>query len=192
MSLNTCLKNDTPIGPADLGLTFLDFSSSFDLGTNCVSNASYIRPDDAGSFLPWPYTLAWFLVHFPVTLIRVHRWERVQALSIILAIITVWFQIQAFTSSIEPDAILVWMPIFVVLDIGAMMQLAFLIIEESGFWPLVKALPSIFRWSERRSSLATSETSIESDQDPKPKGCSSFSGHDKTVQTANKTTSLCR
>ena len=173
MTLNACFPNNTSIGPPELGLKFENFSSSLSLGTACTSNASYIRPDEAGSFLPWPYTLAWFLVHFPVTLIRVHRWERVQALSIILAIIAIWFQVQAYTSSIEPDAVLVWMPIFVVLDIGAMMQLAFLIIEESGFWPLVQALPSVFRCIGHRSSVATIETSVETDngnQDPKTEG----------------------
>jgi len=37
------------------------------------------------------------------------------------------------------------MPIFVVLDIGAMMQLAFLIVEENGFRPLLQAIPTVFR-----------------------------------------------
>lgn len=182
MSLGSCLSPDQAIGPPSEGLTFANFSDSESI--NCSKLPSYIRPDEAGSFLPWPYTLAWFLIHFPITLIRVHRWERVQALSIILAIITVWFQIQAYTSGIEPDAVLVWMPIFVVLDIGAMMQLAFLIIEESGFWPLVQALPTVFRWSERRRSLATSETSVETEPDPKTQGCS-LPRQEKSVQKAN-------
>ncbi|KAG4264718.1 hypothetical protein FPRO03_00002 [Fusarium proliferatum] len=43
-----------------------------------------------------------------------------------------------------------WMPIFVVLDIGAMMQLAFLIIEDSGFRPLVQALPMTFNGKNHR------------------------------------------
>lgn len=106
---------------------------------------TYIRPDEAGSFLPWPYTLIWFLIHFPVTLIRVHRWERVQALSIVLAVTTIWFHIQAYKSGTRPESVLVWMPIFVVLDIGAMMQLVFLIVEESGWRPLIRALPRTFR-----------------------------------------------
>jgi len=138
-----CFNNNTQIGPKSSGLTIDDFYTSLIAQASCAP-PSYIRPDDAGSFLPWPYTLAWFLVHFPVTLIRVHRWERVQALSIILAILTMGFQLQAYISSVEPEAVLVWMPIFTVLDIGAMMQLAFLIIEESGYPPLVHALGTIF------------------------------------------------
>jgi hypothetical protein len=92
------------------------------------------------------------VIHFPVTLIRVHRWERVQALSIILAITTSVYHIQAYTSGVAPEAVLVWMPIFVVLDIGAMMQLIFLIIEDTGFKPLVRAIPKTFRRARRRSS----------------------------------------
>ncbi|KAJ4171541.1 hypothetical protein NW754_013309 [Fusarium falciforme] len=155
MILDTCNSNSTKVGPEELGLTIADFSASLAHGEYCAKNASYIRPDDAGSILPWPYTLAWFLIHFPITLIRVHRWERVQALSIILAVTTVWFQLQAYTSSIEPEAVLVWMPIFVVLDIGAMMQLVFLIVEDNGFWPLVRALPNFLPLSARRSSTAS-------------------------------------
>ncbi|RMJ13305.1 hypothetical protein BHE90_003026 [Fusarium euwallaceae] len=156
MILDTCHGNSTAVGTIDLGLTIADFSASLAHGEYCAKNASYIRPDDAGSILPWPYTLAWFLIHFPITLIRVHRWEKVQALSIILAVTTVWFQLQAYTSSIEPEAVLVWMPIFVVLDIGAMMQLVFLIVEDTGFWPLVRALPNFLPLSARRSSTASS------------------------------------
>ncbi|KAM0425727.1 hypothetical protein ACHAPT_008974 [Fusarium lateritium] len=168
MILDTCNANSTVVGDPDLGLTIADFYSSLAHGETCAKNASYIRPDDAGSILPWPYTLAWFLIHFPITLIRVHRWERVQALSIILAVTTVWFQLQAYTSSIEPEAVLVWMPIFVVLDIGAMMQLVFLIVEDTGFWPLLKALPNVLPISGRRSSAASS--SVEGNEEVRIEG----------------------
>ncbi|KAM5343644.1 hypothetical protein ACJ41O_012181 [Fusarium nematophilum] len=159
MGSGICLTNSTRVG--NTSLTVEEFYGPWmaNMNVDCAKDPSYIRPDDAGSILPWPYTLAWFLIHFPVTLIRVHRWERVQALSIILAIITIWFQLQAYTSSIHPDSVLVWMPIFVVLDIGAMMQLFFLIVEDTGFWPLVRALPLAFRWNGRRSSTATTDTS---------------------------------
>ncbi|KAH7231047.1 hypothetical protein BKA59DRAFT_488761 [Fusarium tricinctum] len=152
MDGNSCLDNATQVGPPELGLTIADFYESWSKSQPCVELSSYIRPDDAGSILPWPYTLAWFFIHFPITLIRVHRWERVQALSIILAIITIWFQLQAYTNSIHPESVLVWMPIFVVLDIGAMMQLAFLIVEDNGFRPLLQALPTIFRRRNQRDN----------------------------------------
>ncbi|KAH7159256.1 hypothetical protein DER46DRAFT_536143 [Fusarium sp. MPI-SDFR-AT-0072] len=156
MAQINCVDNSTQIGPAELGLTVADFYGSSTEARSCVDLASYIRPDDAGSILPWPYTLAWFLIHFPITLIRVHRWERVQALSLILASITIWFQLQAYTSSTDPHSVLVWMPVLVVLDIGAMMQLGFLIIEENRFRPLLKALPRVF---DRQGSTPTTNQS---------------------------------
>lgn len=91
MDENSYLDNATQVGPPEMGLSIVHFYESWTKSQPCVELLSYVRPDDAGSILPWPYTLAWFLVHFLITLIRVHRWERVQALSIILAIITVWF-----------------------------------------------------------------------------------------------------
>ncbi|KAF4426504.1 hypothetical protein F53441_14127 [Fusarium austroafricanum] len=156
MAQSSCVDQTTQIGPSKLGLTIADFYNSSTKANPCIDLPSYIRPDDAGSILPWPYTLAWFLIHFPITLIRVHRWERVQALSLILAIITIWFQLQAYTSSTDPDSVLVWMPVFVVLDIGAMMQLAFLIVEQNGFRPLLKALPMVFSRNARRGSASIS------------------------------------
>ncbi|KAF9774616.1 hypothetical protein IL306_007339 [Fusarium sp. DS 682] len=159
MAQTNCVDNSTQIGPAALGLTVADFYGSSTEPRSCVDLASYIRPDDAGSILPWPYTLAWFLIHFPITLIRVHRWERVQALSLILATITIWFQLQAYTSSTDPHSVLVWMPVFVVLDIGAMMQLAFLIVEENSFRPLLRALPQVFWRSDREGNTPTTNES---------------------------------
>jgi len=162
MTTSNCVDNSTNIGPPELGLTFQNFTISWVVQASC-GLASYIRPDDAGSILPWPYTLGWFLVHFPITLIRVHRWERVQALSIILAIVTIYFQLQAYSNGLEPDSVLVWMPIFVVLDIGAMMQLVFLIMEDGGFKRLKEAFLATFHRRGRRDS--TSSTLAQEVQD---------------------------
>jgi hypothetical protein len=105
---------------------------------------SYLRPDPGGCLLPWPYSLAWVLIHLPVTILRVKRWEKVQTLSIILAIFSIYFTLQAYTTHLEPSQILVWMPLAVVLDIGAMMQLVFLIVEEYGMALLWAALLDSF------------------------------------------------
>ncbi|KAF9877874.1 hypothetical protein CkaCkLH20_04450 [Colletotrichum karsti] len=104
---------------------------------------TYLRPDPGGCLLPWPYTMAWILIHLPVTVLRVTRWEKVQALSIILAFFSVYFTVQAYTTHLVPDQVMVWMPLAVVLDIGAMMQLVFLIVEENG----IALLWSAFRES---------------------------------------------
>jgi len=157
---SSCPVNSTTIGNPELGYHWGDFYDSYVTAKSCAA-PSYIRPDHAGSILPWPYTIAWFLVHFPVTLNRVHRWERVQALSLILAVMTIAFQLQAYANGLGPEAVLVWMPIFVVLDIGAMMQLVFLIIEDTGFWPLVHALPTAFRRKNRRSNATVVEPTTQ-------------------------------
>jgi hypothetical protein len=161
MATVNCLRNSTQIGPLESGLTFKDFYPSYIVQASC-GKPFCIRPDKAGSILPWPYTIAWFLVHFPVTLIRVHRWERVQALSIVLAVITIFLHLQSYSSGLSPDAVLVWMPIFVVLDIGAMMQLVFLIIEESGFRPLVEAFGTSFQYDRRRGGSEAATHAQES------------------------------
>lgn len=161
---STCPVNSTIIGNPGLGYHWGDFYDSYVTAKSCAA-PSYIRPDHAGSILPWPYTIAWFLVHFPVTLIRVHRWERVQALSLILAVMTIAFQLQAYANGLGPEAVLVWMPIFVVLDIGAMMQLVFLIIEDTGFWPLVHALPASFRRKGRRNNATVVESTARQGHD---------------------------
>nr|XP_036583731.1 uncharacterized protein CTRU02_06370 [Colletotrichum truncatum]KAF6792874.1 hypothetical protein CTRU02_06370 [Colletotrichum truncatum] len=101
---------------------------------------TYLRPDPGGCLLPWPYTMAWILIHLPVTVLRVTRWEKVQTLSIILAFFSVYFTIQAYTTHLVPDQIMVWMPLAIVLDIGAMMQLVFLVVEENGVALLWSAL----------------------------------------------------
>ncbi|TKW55872.1 hypothetical protein CTA1_11755 [Colletotrichum tanaceti] len=93
---------------------------------------TYLRPDPGGCLLPWPYTMAWILIHLPVTVLR--------TLSIILAFFSVYFTVQAYTSHLPPAQILLWMPLPLVLDIGAMMQLVFLIVNENGTAILRSAL----------------------------------------------------
>ncbi|KAF6824975.1 hypothetical protein CMUS01_10012 [Colletotrichum musicola] len=93
---------------------------------------TYLRPDPGGCLLPWPYTMALILIHLPVTVLRVTRWEKVQALSLILAFFSVYFTLQAYTTDLTPQQVMVWMPLAIVLDVGSMMQLVFLAVEENG------------------------------------------------------------
>ncbi|KAJ0164561.1 hypothetical protein CTA2_714 [Colletotrichum tanaceti] len=53
---------------------------------------------------------------------------------------SVYFTVQAYTSHLPPAQILLWMPLPLVLDIGAMMQLVFLIVNENGTAILRSAL----------------------------------------------------
>ncbi|PKS05693.1 hypothetical protein jhhlp_007960 [Lomentospora prolificans] len=110
--------------------------------------ATYIRPDHGGSLLPWPYALALLMIHLPVTTLRVTRWPKVQALSIVLAVVSIFLTAQAYTTHLEPKYVMVWMPLFIILDIGAMMQLAYLIIDETGIvllWCAMKNTFGLFR-----------------------------------------------
>jgi hypothetical protein len=131
---NSIIGNYTsPTNSSDIAkvLRYSDFADSRQNIQPCDA-ATYLRPDPGGCLMPWPYTLAWILIHFPITLLRVQMWERVQALSILLAMFSVFVTIQSYTTHMSADQILVWMPLAIVLDIGAMMQLVFLIVQENG------------------------------------------------------------
>ncbi|CRK14493.1 hypothetical protein BN1708_011142 [Verticillium longisporum] len=139
------LDPDTVIGTNSTDnstLVFSDFAVSLANIAPCGA-PTCLRPDPGGCLLPWPYTLAWILVHLPVTVLRVNRWEKVQTLSILLAFFSVYFTAQAYTTHLTPDQVMVWMPLAIVLDVGAMMQLVFLVIQENGvvlLWAAFKQL----------------------------------------------------
>lgn len=119
---------------------FYQFEESLRRNVAC-DGSTYLRPDDAGSMLPWPYALFWLLIHIPTVIIRVVRWEKAQVLSLILASVSVAVSIQSYTSTaLLPEKALVWVPVLLILDVGAMIQVFWLLVEEEGFRPLAKAL----------------------------------------------------
>ena len=141
-SLACSIDPNTTVSKA-LSLQFHNFDLSRANIGPCLADtdATYIRPSDGGSLLPWPYSLAWLLVHLPVTVLRISHWQRVQTLSVVLAVFSVYFTLQAYTTHLEPHQVLVWTPLPIILDVGAMMQLAFLIARENGvllLWCAVK------------------------------------------------------
>ncbi|SPO07088.1 uncharacterized protein DNG_09782 [Cephalotrichum gorgonifer] len=147
MSVPICgISPNATISP-NFSLQFHDFDASRANMTNCLSDsdATYIRPSDGGSLLPWPYSLAWLLIHFPVTVLRVSHWQRVQTLSLVLAVFSIFFTAQAYTTHLAPGQVLVWTPLPIILDVGAMMQLVFLIVRENGVLLLWCALKDSFR-----------------------------------------------
>jgi hypothetical protein len=137
------------------GYQYYQFEESLSRNITC-DGSTYLRPDEAGSMLPWPYALFWLLVHIPSVIIRVVRWEKAQVLSLILASISVAISIQSYISTeLTPENVLVWMPILLLLDVGAMIQVFWLLVEEEGFWPLAKTLlrkmPAVIReWNSGR------------------------------------------
>lgn len=83
------------------------------------------------------------IVRLPTLIIRATRWEKVQVLSLALAAFTVACTILSFVSTkLKPEGVLVWMPLMLPLDAGAMMQLMVLIVEEEGLRGLWHALLS--------------------------------------------------
>lgn len=136
MNMNCGIHDNTTIGPDEYHAQYWQFFASMSKNATC-SERTYLRPDTAGSIIPWPYALAWLLIHAPLVLIRVARWEKVQALSLVLAAISIGWSVEAYLSTQRrPGEILVWSPLTIILDVGAVMQLAFLVVEdfaEKGF-----------------------------------------------------------
>jgi hypothetical protein len=112
--------------------TYSQFSESAARNASC-GGSTYIRPDVSGSLLPWFYTVVVLIIHLPTVIIRATRWEKVQVLSLALATFAVAVTIQGFWSTkLKPEGVLVWMPLMMPLDAGAMLQLMVLIVEEVG------------------------------------------------------------
>ncbi|KAL8789488.1 MAG: hypothetical protein Q9213_001101 [Squamulea squamosa] len=97
--------------------------------TNFTSS-SYLRPDTGGALLPWLYTVIIIVIHLPVVVVRVVRWEITQSWCLVSAFFTVVVYIQAYLSTqFQASKILVWTPIVLVIDAGATLQVFFLVIE---------------------------------------------------------------
>ena len=95
-----------------------------------VTVPSYFRPDTGSTLLPWAYTMLVVIVHLPMVIIRVMRWENVQIWCLVSTSFVVLGYIQAYVSTeFDPAKILVWTPLILVIDAGSMAQIFFLVIE---------------------------------------------------------------
>ena len=95
-----------------------------------ITSTSYLRPDTGGALLPWIYTVLIIVIHLPVVIIRVVRWEIVQSWCLVSTLFTVIVYTQAYISTnFDPAKILVWTPVVLVIDAGSMLQVFFLVIE---------------------------------------------------------------
>jgi hypothetical protein len=112
--------------------TYSQFTTSIARNATC-GGTTYIRPNVGGALLPWFYAVVLLVIHLPTVIIRATRWEKVQVLSLALAAFAAACTIQSFMSTkLRPEGVLVWMPLMLPLDAGAMMQLLVLIVEEEG------------------------------------------------------------
>ena len=105
-------------------------------GSNALNNlttprtVSYLRPDTAGALLPWIYTIIILVIHLPVVVIRVVRWQAVQYWCLVSTLLTVVTYAQAYISTrFDAAKVLVWTPLNLVIDAGSMLQVFFLIFE---------------------------------------------------------------
>lgn len=81
---------------------------------------------------PWDLTAFLLLLHIPLFIVRIVKFDKAQLLSIVLAALSLCFTIQAFVSTkMEAAKILVWMPLTSVVDAGSMLSIACLVDEEN-------------------------------------------------------------
>ena len=119
-----------------------------------LGSSSYLRPDIGGALLPWIYTVIVIIVHVPIVVIRVVRWQKVQTWCLAATLLTLAVTAQGYyTTKFAPEMVLTWTPLLLIIDAGSMAQVLFLIVEDrhllSRLWRSV--LPS--RREERGTLL---------------------------------------
>ena len=154
--MDSCLQSPGTI----IGSTKITWAQ---VGSNAVKNlttphpVSYLRPDTAGALLPWIYTVVILIIHVPVVIIRVVRWQTVQYWCLVSTLLTVITYVQAYISTrFDAAKVLVWTPLILVIDAGSMLQVFFLVVESKK--------ESASHQTERcvRSSSLTSLSGVES------------------------------
>lgn len=96
-----------------------------------INGASYLRPDIGGALMPWVYTAVVIIVHIPIVVIRVVRWEAVQTWCMVATLLTITVTVQAYVSTkFQAEKILTWTPLLLVIDAGSMAQVLFLLVED--------------------------------------------------------------
>lgn len=84
-----------------------------------------------GALIPWVYSIVILLVHIPVVIIRVVKWEAVQTWCLGATVFAIAITSQAFASTgFRSDKILTWTPLLLIIDAGSMAQVLFLIVED--------------------------------------------------------------
>jgi len=112
-------------------ITFADFEASLKYSVRCSD--TYLRPSAGGAMMPWVYLLISLICHIPSVIIRVVKWDPAQHIAMGLAAFGIAITIQSYTSTkMAPDQILSWMPVTVMPDVGTMLQIVVLILEEPG------------------------------------------------------------
>jgi hypothetical protein len=129
--IDICLRDDTTIAG---NLTFSLFTLAYIRNLSC-GTSTYLRPEKSGAIIPRPYFVVLVIIHAPVLWQRITHWENVQMVALALAAFSVATTVVGYWSiALEADQILVWMPLQLLLDNGAMSQLYLLIqAKDRGF-----------------------------------------------------------
>lgn len=130
---DVCLRDGTTIVG---NLTFSLFTRAYNHNLSC-GPSTYLRPEKGGAIIPWPYLVVLVLLHAPVIWQRITHWENVQMVALALAVFSVATTVVGYWSTaLEADQVLVWMPLQLLLDNGAMSQLYILIgaKDRSSVW----------------------------------------------------------
>jgi hypothetical protein len=110
------------------------------------------------------------LVQAPVCIVRLAKFERVQIWSLTVAAINTGIAIRAYKSTnLVPEEVLVWTPIVLILDAGAMLQIYILVLEKvrrSNFlkqvsYALAAPFRSILRPSSRKLVSSAEEQGLQ-------------------------------
>ncbi|KAL9098058.1 MAG: hypothetical protein Q9163_006207 [Psora crenata] len=100
----------------------------------------YLRPNNGGALLPWVWTILILLVHIPIVIIRVVRWETVQTWCLACTLFTIAVTALSYTSTeFRAAEVLTWTPLVLIIDAGSMTQVLFLVMDEFRLWPRLRA-----------------------------------------------------
>ena len=98
---------------------------------SAASNILRTKTHTGGALVPWVYSIVILLIHIPVVIIRVVKWESVQTWCLGATVFTIGVTALAFASTkFRSDKILTWTPLLLVIDAGSMAQVLFLIAED--------------------------------------------------------------
>lgn len=131
--------------------THLQWADTLPSPIHNLTGSSYLRPDIGGALLPWIYTAIVIIVHIPTVIIRVQRWETVQTWCLAATLLTVVLYAQAYVSTaFQPDQVLTWTPLLLVIDAGSMLQLFVLVVEAGELVVRVRAVLGAWALGWRR------------------------------------------
>ncbi|KAF8541126.1 hypothetical protein BDD12DRAFT_879299 [Trichophaea hybrida] len=120
---NAPISNSSKLWPSD---------TNFTDPIRCEAAATYIRSDIGGSLMPWHLVAILFLVHLPLVIARVACWEKSRIISLVVAFFDALIIIQAYASTqLDSTKVMVWTPILLVIDVGAILQVVILMINDS-------------------------------------------------------------